>query len=409
MSLPPENLWNPVVTIITPSYNQGSFIERTIQSILAQDYPSIEHIVVDGGSNDQTLDVLKRYEKHLRWISEKDSGQSEAINKGFRMAKGDILTWLNSDDTLLPGAVSKAVKYFNEHPDVMMIYGEGYMVDENDIVKQRFPFTEPRFDLTKLIYQGDYILQQSTFYRREIFKELGMLREDLHYGMDWDFFIRIGKRFRVEYVPEYFGNIREHAAAKTMIGGKKRFRELVTMLREHGVLKYPPAYFNYAWDAYGKPLFPDSVAGASAETEQSPFRDFVKRIGLRLASFLGWQKLSTWHADGWVEKDSIIVLPNLKYELPGQSLVIEGTAQRPNVPLSIQIRVNRNVRFEKNQNYPGDFTCRFMLPPELCNDDAFHVEIRCSRSFNPARRAQAKDNRNLAFMLKDIRIQNTES
>jgi glycosyltransferase involved in cell wall biosynthesis len=139
---------HPKVSIITPSFNQAGFIERTIQSVLSQDYPNIEYLVIDGGSNDETLEVLKKYEGRLQWISEKDSGQSEAINKGYRMATGEILTWLNSDDTLLPGAVSKAVAYFDEHPDVMMIYGEGYIIDENDKVKQRFPFTEPKFDLT---------------------------------------------------------------------------------------------------------------------------------------------------------------------------------------------------------------------------------------------------------------------
>jgi hypothetical protein len=231
-----------------------------------------------------------------------------------------------------------------------------------------------------------------------------MLQEDLHYGLDWDLFIRIGKRFHVEYVPEYFGCIREHAAAKTMVGGKKRFRELVVMIRKHGILKYPPAYFNYAWDAFGKPYFPKGQAGETAPTDQSPFLDFVKRMLLRLAAISGWQRLSTLHPDGWVEKKSLIVLPNLKQQAKGKMLVVEGTAQRPNVPLSIDFRVNRKVWFQWNQNYPGRFVCRFPLTPELCDEDSFHVEIRSNRSYNPARRGLAKDNRDLAFMIARIEV-----
>ncbi len=395
---------NPLVTIITPSFNQGDFIERTIQSILAQDYPNIQHIVIDGGSRDQTLDILKKYENHLRWISEKDSGQSEAINKGFRMANGEILTWINSDDVLLPGAVSKAVQYLNAHLHVMMIYGEGYIVDENDTIKQRFPYTEPKFDLTKLIYQGDYILQQSTFYRREIFQELRMLEENLHYGLDWDLFIRIGKRYPVHYVPEYFGCIREHRAAKTAIGGKKRFRELSRLVRKHGLLRYPPAYFNYAWDAYGKPLFPDTKGGPSSDMDRSSVLDLMKRLGLRMAGVLGWQHLRSWHADGWVERKAIIVLPNHHRVPNNHHLIVRGETQRPNVPIKIKMTVNRKFNASITVGHEGTFEASLSLPSVLQGDDAFHVEIESNRSYVPTDYGAKGDNRDLAFLLRSIEI-----
>src|SRR5262245_25991034 len=118
----------PLVTIVTPSFNQGRFIRATIESVLNQDYPHMEYIVMDGGSTDDTADVVKEYEGRLIWISEKDRGQSHAINKGFRMAQGALVAWVNSDDLLLPRAVSHAVRAFEQHPDVGAVYGEGYLI-----------------------------------------------------------------------------------------------------------------------------------------------------------------------------------------------------------------------------------------------------------------------------------------
>ena len=173
----------PLVSIITPSFNQGRFIEETIQSVLSQEYPNIEYLVIDGGSTDETLDILRKYEDRLRWISEPDEGQSDAINKGFQLARGEVVAWLNSDDTFLPGAVSKAVNFLVTHPEVMMVYGEGYQIDEQGRVKGRFQATEP-FNLWRLIYYSDYILQQTVFMQKQVFKEVGMLDKALHYGID---------------------------------------------------------------------------------------------------------------------------------------------------------------------------------------------------------------------------------
>ena len=201
----------PLVSIVTPSLNQGRFIEATIGSVLSQDYPHIEYIVVDGGSTDGTLDVLRRYGGRLQWISEPDGGQAQAINKGFRLTRGEIVAWLNSDDTYLPGAVSAAVEHLTAHPACAMVYGEGYLIDEQGAAIRRFPATEP-FDLWKLVYVIDFILQQTTFFRRAALDVVGYLDEDLHWGLDWDLFIRLGKRFPVNYLPREMANLREHRA-----------------------------------------------------------------------------------------------------------------------------------------------------------------------------------------------------
>jgi glycosyltransferase involved in cell wall biosynthesis len=233
--------------------NQGRFIEETIQSVLSQNYPNLEYIVIDGGSTDSTIDVLRKYEKRLHWISEKDKGQSEAINKGIRISRGEILAWLNSDDTYLPGAISKAVDYLEMNLDVMMVYGEGYLIDEKGGLKGRFHATQP-FELSALINVRDFILQQTVFLRRRVVQEVGMLDEELHFGMDWDYWIRIGKKFKVSYIPEYLANLREYPEAKSLRGGLERFRELVTIMRKHGQHRYPPAYIFYGWDPLQKEI-----------------------------------------------------------------------------------------------------------------------------------------------------------
>lgn len=392
----------PSITIVTPSYNQGKFIERTIQSVIGQHYPSLEHIVVDGGSTDETLNILKSHEDSLRWISEKDSGQSDAINKGFRMAKGEILGWLNSDDTLLPDALLKVGRYFADHPDVMMVFGEGYIVDENDNIKSRFPFTEPKFDLWKLIYYGDYILQQSTFFRKSLFDSIPMLDESLHYGMDWDLFIRIGKRFRVDYIPEYLGCIREHCDAKTSTGGKKRFEEILQIVRGHGYLRYPPAYFNYGWDTLEK-----SSAGTDSglwSRMRAAVIKFAKWIGKKLLPFYLKRVEQGQYADGWVGKNARLVLPNLDPEKKTKRLSIKGEVTGPTVPQHIRILVNKRhiLRFEAKN--PGAFETAAVLPDDVCAADSYHVTIRSSRSFVPSRQGGSSDTRELGFLLRSIEI-----
>jgi len=235
----------PTVTIVTPSYNQGEFIRATIESVLAQDYPRLEYIVMDGGSSDQTPAIAAEYASRLTWISEKDRGQAHAINKGFGRAKGEIVAWLNSDDILLPGAVSRAVNAFADAPaEIGGIYGEGYMMDRDGRLTRRFPATEP-FNLWKLVYLSDYILQQSVFFRRAAVEEVGWLDEKLHYALDWDLLIRLGKRFGLQYVPEYFGALREYPEAKSFAGGRKRVEEIRRVLERHTGLKRAPGYWTY--------------------------------------------------------------------------------------------------------------------------------------------------------------------
>ena len=210
----------PLVSVVTPSYNKGRFIEETILSVKNQTYPRIEHIVVDGGSTDGTLDILKKYGDSLIWISEPDKGQSDAINKGWRMSKGDILAYLNADDTYTPLAVETAVKFFTEHPDAGMMYGECNIIDERGEVAGRVETKD--FDLSEILCGPNTVPQPSVFLRRAVLDEVGYIDTGLHMAMDLDLWIRIGLRFRVEHVPEVLANYRRYSETKT-VGETHRF------------------------------------------------------------------------------------------------------------------------------------------------------------------------------------------
>jgi len=184
----------PLVTIVSPSLNQGQYIEEAIRSVLAQDYPRIEYIVVDGGSKDGTIQALKRFGDGLRWISEPDTGQAAAINKGLAMGSGEILAWLNCDDYYEAGAVSRVVRHFVDRPDLMLVYGDARFVDAGGRDLGPCRQVEP-FDLDRLRLYSDFIVQPAAFFRREAFEAVSGLDETLHWAMDYDLWIKIGRRF----------------------------------------------------------------------------------------------------------------------------------------------------------------------------------------------------------------------
>lgn len=202
------------VSIVTPSLNQGKFIGDTIKSVWTQTYKDFEHIVIDGGSTDATVEILKSY-PHLKWVSEKDRGQSHAINKGFRQASGEIWAWQNSDDTYEPQAFEIVVNFFRNNPDVGMVYGDYHTIDENGM----WLFTvHPREWNYNLFIHGRFCpMQPSTFWRAEAAKEAGEIDEELHWVMDIDFFARIAKKHRVAHIPVVLGSFRTHPASKTAV------------------------------------------------------------------------------------------------------------------------------------------------------------------------------------------------
>lgn len=222
----------PLVSIVTPAYNQADFLRETIESVLTQDYPNIEYRVIDDGSTDATPEILASYNGRISWESQPNQGQTPTINKGWAQAQGDILTWLNSDDTLLPGAISKAVAYFRQHPEVGIVFGETQdtLADGTPIGK----FQPKRgFDYEEFVLRCHNVIPQpSAFIRRSVIEDVGVLDPYYYYFMDWDFWLRAGLRHRVGYIPERLSTYRLHEQSKTVSQSRRAAPELERMYRQ---------------------------------------------------------------------------------------------------------------------------------------------------------------------------------
>ncbi len=231
----------PLVSIVTPSLDQGRYLEETIRSVLDQDYPSIEHIVVDGGSTDETLEVLRRYE-HVRWISERDRGQSHALNKGFALARGEVLGWLNADDVYLPGAISAAVQVLS-HSGCALVHGGWSQIDENGAVLRE---VQPiPFDYRLQLEVRNAVAQPGSLFTREAFESVGGLDEQLRYAMDYDLWLKIGARYDVRHVDRILAAYRLHPSSKTMAEADGFTAETWRAARAHGARLCSPLYLDY--------------------------------------------------------------------------------------------------------------------------------------------------------------------
>jgi len=210
--------------------NQGAFIEETIQSVLGQDYPSIEHIVVDGGSTDETLEILGRYPE-VRWISEADQGQADAVNKGFTLASGEIFGWLNSDDLYLPGAISAAVSIMQE-TGAGLVHGGWRQIDESGNVMRELAAVP--FDLRQQLDYANLVAQPGALFTRRAFEAVGGLDVTFRYALDYELFLRIGSRFEVRHVDRVLAAYRYHPASKTVAEAEGFVDETFRAARKHG-------------------------------------------------------------------------------------------------------------------------------------------------------------------------------
>ena len=215
-------------SIVTPTLNASRFLNEAVQSVLSQRYDALEYRVIDGGSSDNTPQVLDSFGDRLRWSAQAGLGQSAAINYGWKLSKGDILSWLNADDLLLPGAIEAVAAYFAAHPETDLVYGDCDYIDPEGRFIRSYPI-QP-FSYTALVGNAfNYLPQPAVFLRREVFSRIGPLDEELHYVMDFDYWLRAGLSCRVDYLPRRLAALRLHTGAKSIADLPRFAPELVTL------------------------------------------------------------------------------------------------------------------------------------------------------------------------------------
>lgn len=232
------------VSIVTPSFNQGQFIERTLRSVASQKGAEIEHVVFDGASTDNTVEILKSFTPAVRWVSQKDKGQADAVNKGIRSTDGEIIGWLNSDDIYYPGTITRVVTFFRNNPEIDVVYGMADHIDIEDQTFESYP-TEPwNFERLK---QTCFICQPALFFRRRVVAKYGLLDPTLNYCMDYEYWLRLGRAgVRFAYFKEKIAGSRLYAETKTIGNRLKVHHEINDMFRRK-FGKVPERWlFNYA-------------------------------------------------------------------------------------------------------------------------------------------------------------------
>jgi glycosyltransferase involved in cell wall biosynthesis len=362
----------PLVTVVTPSYNQGRFIEETILSVLSQDYPSIEYLVIDGGSTDNTLDILHRYENRLTWVSEADRGQSHAINKGFGMAQGEILCWLNSDDKYEPGAISRSVGYLLDHPDIAMCYGRVNVISAEGTLIETTPVPRP-FDLWAITHWVYGIDQASTFFRRKALDHVGYIDEELQWAMDWDLWIRIGSKFPIAALDATIASIRLYYGTKTTTGGLKRIAEITAVMRKYtnrsllfAILRASSGMIHMALK-YGHPNLYRYLRRTVYYVKNRLLDNFYKR-------FQGVFQ------DGWLGRRARFMLRND----PAHSAIkfILRCPEDPRLlPNNLKVKVNGRVVMKVKMPTPGIYEVQ--LPYDAEAIMPAEIEMKFSKSLPP--------------------------
>lgn len=231
----------PRVTLVTPSYNAADYLRAAIDSVLAQDYPDIEYLVMDGGSMDGTVELLTSYGERIRWVSEKDGGQSDAIARGFERTSGEILGWLNADDLLKPGAVRAAVEALRANPQAALVYGRADFIDAKGRYLAPCTVVEP-YSRRRLLHYGDYIIQPAAFFTRQAYTAVGGLDNSLNWAMDWDLWLRLAREHDFVFIEKELASYRWLGSNKTAEGGFARLDEVEKVARRHGCQGLP-AYF----------------------------------------------------------------------------------------------------------------------------------------------------------------------
>lgn len=234
------------ISVITPSLNQGKFIEETIKSVLNQNYPNLEYIVMDGGSNDNTISILKKYSKQISWYSQRDRGQADAINKGMKLAKGDIIAYLNSDDLYFSNTLFTVNDYFNQHERMKWVTGKCRIIDSRGKEIRKWLTAWKNLWLKKVylkiptkwgLYTLNFLSQPSTFWRREVIDKVGYFDISLKYVMDYDYWLKTSKEFKLGFIDKYLSYFRVYASSKSGKGYYEQFSEGYRIVQKYTDIK----------------------------------------------------------------------------------------------------------------------------------------------------------------------------
>jgi hypothetical protein len=312
----------PLVSIVTPAFNAAPTIETAIQSVLAQDYPHIEHWIVDGASTDATLAILERYSDRVNWLSEPDAGQSHALNKGFALARGEIIGWLNADDVYYPGAVSRAATYLEAHPEVAMVYSDFDFIDGRGQRIRRIVargFSPDRLSFANIVPQA------TMFFRRHLLQEVGGVSTDYDFVMDWEFVLRAARRHRIQRIPGVAGGFRLVAGTKSVEQASKFWPEVISMLERSSfvqelVSREALVEARRRAHLYAGVEFVRAGATQAARAEfEAGFADLdagdMAPVGRMLPGILSTM-VYPWHAGGLESPEADLCLENLCRSLP---------------------------------------------------------------------------------------------
>lgn len=396
----------PLVSIVTPSFNQGRFLRRTIESVLNQDYPHIEYIVIDGGSTDESVDILTSYAHRFSWISESDKGQTDAINKGMKQAKGEILAYLNSDDVLTPGAIRKVVDFFLAHPHCDMAYGKADYIDEHDNIIGSYKTDEYSFNR---LSQDCMICQPAAFWRRDVVEKIGLFDDQLHYVMDYDYWLRIATaRLDIQFLQEKLAHSRLHPETKTLSERTKIYREIFNICNYHigyTHLNYYQGYWHhliYEKNAISPILrllpaknlhIPLSKLHYHCANRSESLSILIKKIEklrkpFRKNTLLSTSSLSGFFSDNWLSKEFSC---NSKKRSVGEILYIGGIT-----PMNSTMIVMSGKKRIGHYQFNAHQYQKIFIPNELVENE--RIQIQFTESFIDAA------GRELAFLLQDTNI-----
>lgn len=289
------------ISVITPSYNQGKFIEQTIQSVLNQGVTELEYMVIDGGSTDETVNVLKRYEGALLWVSEKDKGQADAINKGIRSTTGEVVGYINSDDIYYPGALASVQRFFEKNPGAEVVYGEADHIDSNGSIIGPYEIEDWDYNRLKEVC---FLCQPAVFFRRRLIQKVGLFNEDLMYSMDYEYWLRLGAATPFVRLYERLAGSRMYNENKTLGSRVAVHYEINDMLKKRFGAVPHRWIFNYAHAVVDQKGYDRSV----------PLEDLrytFSLIGVSLVAFLRWTHSLPPRAATTMGKWALFALKNM--------------------------------------------------------------------------------------------------